>query len=195
MVSERTAPPSSLNSANALTGLRIAAVPLFLVVLFTNGGHQPSWRWVAFGVFVAACVTDQLDGYLARRFDMVTEFGKFADPVADKALIGAALVSLSVLGDLSWWATGVIVFREVAVTALRVWAIKDGVVAASVGGKIKTLVQAVAIGLHVAPLPRAWHPLLVASMAVAVVLTIATGLDYAWRISRGKARKRRRVDE
>jgi CDP-diacylglycerol--glycerol-3-phosphate 3-phosphatidyltransferase len=180
VVSERTAPPSSLNSANALTGLRIAAVPLFLVVLFTNGGHDPHWRWVSFGVFVAACVTDQLDGYLARRFDMVTEFGKFADPVADKALIGAALVSLSLLGDLSWWATGVIVFREAAVTVLRVWAINDGVVAASVGGKIKTLAQAVAIGLHVAPLPCGWHPLLVASMAVAVV-------HWPWQIAQEEA--------
>ncbi|MGL6236480.1 MAG: CDP-diacylglycerol--glycerol-3-phosphate 3-phosphatidyltransferase [Segniliparus sp.] len=194
MVSERAAPPSSLNLANALTGLRLAAVPVFLVLLFANGGHDPLWRWAAFGVFVAACVTDQLDGYLARRLDMVTELGKFADPVADKALIGSALVGLSLLGELSWWATGVIIFREAGVTALRVWALKDGVVAASIGGKIKTLLQAVAIGALIAPLPQTLHPFLIALVWVAVAATIGTGLDYAWRIGRGTSRKRHGAD-
>lgn len=194
MVSERAAPPSSLNLANALTALRLAAVPVFLVALFANGGHGPFWRWAAFGVFASACVTDQLDGYLARRFDMVTELGKFADPVADKALIGSALVGLSLLGELSWWATGVIIFREVGVTALRVWALKDGVVAASIGGKVKTLLQAVAIGALIAPLPRECRPFLISLVWVAVAVTIGTGLDYAWRIGRGAERKRRGAD-
>ncbi|WP_244431668.1 CDP-diacylglycerol--glycerol-3-phosphate 3-phosphatidyltransferase [Segniliparus rugosus] len=189
MVSERAAPPSSLNLANALTGLRLAAVPVFLVALFAGDGHDPFWRWAAFGVFVAACVTDQLDGYLARRFDMVTELGKFADPVADKALIGSALVGLSLLAELSWWATGVIILREAGVTALRVWALSDGVVAASIGGKIKTMLQAVAIGLLIAPLPQTWRPFLMALVVAAVVVTVGTGLDYAWRIGRGKLSK------
>ena len=143
---------SDWNIANALTLLRILLVPVFAVVLFTDGGHHSGWRIAAWGVFAVASITDRIDGELARRRHLVTELGKLADPIADKALIGMALVGLSVLHELAWWVTVVVLARELAVTGLRFWVIRHGVIAASRGGKVKTLLQAVAIGLYVLPL-------------------------------------------
>lgn len=176
---------SVVNVANMLTGLRIVLVPVFLAALFVGDGHETFWRVVAFIVFTAAVITDRLDGEIARSYGMVTEFGKLADPIADKALIGAALIGLSMLGDLPWWVTVVILLREVAVTILRLVVIRRGVIPASRGGKLKTLVQAVAIGLFVLPLTGAWLAGAWVLMIAAVVLTVLTGLDYLLSAVRG----------
>ncbi|MGE2727881.1 CDP-diacylglycerol--glycerol-3-phosphate 3-phosphatidyltransferase [Mycolicibacterium vaccae] len=178
------------NLANALTGVRFILVPVFLAALFVGDGHETFWRITAFAVFVVAVITDHLDGALARSYGMVTEFGTLADPLADKALIGAALIGLSILGDLPWWVTVVILVRELGVTALRFAVLRWGVIPASRGGKLKTLVQGVAIGLFILPLSGAWLTAAWVIMLVAVVLTVLTGVDYfvsAWRDARGRS--------
>jgi CDP-diacylglycerol--glycerol-3-phosphate 3-phosphatidyltransferase len=169
---------SVANVANVLTGVRMALVPVFLLALFAGDGHETRWRVIAFVIFAAAVITDRVDGALARSFDLVTEFGKLADPIADKALIGAALIGLSLLGDLPWWVTIVILVREIGVTILRFAVLRRGVIPASRGGKLKTLVQALAIGLFVLPLSGAWLTGAWVLMWAAVVLTVVTGLDY-----------------
>jgi CDP-diacylglycerol--glycerol-3-phosphate 3-phosphatidyltransferase len=177
------------NLANMLTGVRMALVPVFLVLLFAGDGHETPWRIAAFVVFAVAVITDRFDGALARSYGMVTEFGKLADPIADKALIGAALIGLSMLGDLPWWVTVVIMVREIGVTALRFAVLRHGVIPATRGGKLKTLVQAVAIGLFVLPLSGPWLAAAWVVMWAAVVLTLITGVDYvvsAIRDSRGR---------
>ena len=176
---------SVVNVANLLTGLRVVLVPVFLAALFVGDGHETFWRLVAFAVFTVAVITDRIDGEIARAYGMVTEFGKLADPIADKALIGAALIGLSLLGDLPWWVTVVILVREIAVTLLRFAVIRRGVIPASRGGKVKTLVQAVAIGLFVLPLSGAWLTGAWVLMVAAVVLTVLTGLDYVLSAVRG----------
>lgn len=167
-----------VNIPNMLTGFRMVLVPVFLFALFADGGQEPRWRVIAFIIFTVAVMTDQLDGALARSYGLVTEFGKLADPIADKALIGAALIGLSLLGDLAWWVTIIVLIREVAVTVLRFAVLRRGVIPASRGGKLKTLVQGVAIGLYVLPLDGWWADVAGLVMALAVVLTIITGLDY-----------------
>ena len=180
-----------LNVANALTVARLLLVPVFVAALFADGGDSVWWRIVATLVFAVASITDRLDGDLARRLGLVTDFGKIADPIADKALIGSALVGLSLLGELPWWVTVVILVREVGVTLLRFWVIRHGVIPASRGGKTKTFVQAMAIGLYLLPLPDALDPLRWAVMGLALVLTVATGVDYVVRAVRLRARARR----
>lgn len=166
------------NLANVLTLVRLLLVPIFLLALFTADGHQNAGRVVAFVIFAVACLTDRFDGLLARNYGMATEFGAFVDPIADKALIGSALIGLSMLGDLPWWVTVVIMTREVVVTLLRLAVIRRGVIPASWGGKLKTVVQAVAIGLFVLPLSGALHVVAAVVMGAAIVLTIITGIDY-----------------
>lgn len=173
------------NVANVLTVLRIVLVPVFLFALFVGDGHETYWRVVAFIVFAAAVITDRVDGAVARSYDMVTEFGKLADPIADKALIGAALVGLSLLGDLPWWVTAVILVREIGVTILRFAVIRGGVIPASRGGKLKTMVQSVAIGLFVLPLDGHWLTAAWVLMWAAIVLTVVTGADYVVSAVRG----------
>jgi CDP-diacylglycerol---glycerol-3-phosphate 3-phosphatidyltransferase len=184
--------PPLLNIANVLTGVRLLLVPVFLAALFTEGGASSDWRLVAFGVFVVAAVTDRFDGELARRRGLVTAFGTIADPIADKALMGAALVGLSILGVVPWWATIVIMGREIGVTMLRLWVLRRGVIPASRGGKIKTVLQTFAIGLFLLPLSQpitggpqgvAWW-LCWTVLAAAIVLTVVTGLDYVLRALR-----------
>jgi CDP-diacylglycerol--glycerol-3-phosphate 3-phosphatidyltransferase len=177
------------NVANVLTGVRMVLVPVFLVLLFFGDGHETFWRIAAFVVFSIAVITDRFDGALARSYGMVTEFGTLADPIADKALIGAALIGLSMLGDLPWWITVVILVREVGITVLRFAVLRHGVIPASRGGKLKTLVQAVAIGLFILPLSGAWLSAAWVILWVAMVLTVITGVDYvvsAIRDSRGR---------
>ncbi|GAB3126137.1 CDP-diacylglycerol--glycerol-3-phosphate 3-phosphatidyltransferase [Tsukamurella serpentis] len=178
---------SNFNVANALTVVRIVLVPVFLFALFAAGGHDTGWRWIAFAVFAIAMITDRIDGQIARRYGLVTEFGKLMDPIADKALTGAALIGLSVLGELSWWVTAVVLFRELGITAFRFVVIRDGVIPASRGGKIKTLLQTLAIGLYLMPLPG-WMDLPSAIvMGAAVIVTVWTGIDYLygwWRARR-----------
>jgi CDP-diacylglycerol--glycerol-3-phosphate 3-phosphatidyltransferase len=176
-----------LNVANVLTVSRLVLVPVFLLTLFAGGGQATGWRIVATAVFTVASITDNLDGRLARKLGLVTDFGKIADPIADKALIGAALVGLSLLGELPWWVTVVIATREVGVTLLRFWVIRYGVIPASQGGKWKTLTQIVAIGLFLLPLPPAADVVSWLVMGVALVLTVVTGLDYVFRAFRLRA--------
>jgi CDP-diacylglycerol---glycerol-3-phosphate 3-phosphatidyltransferase len=166
------------NLANVLTLSRLVLVPIFLLALFAGGGHESAGRIVAFVIFAVACITDRLDGLLARNYGMATEFGAFVDPIADKMLIGSALVGLSMLGDLPWWVTILILAREVGVTVLRLAVIRRGVIPASWGGKLKTVVQALAIGLFVLPLSGPFLVVASVVMAAAIVLTIGTGIDY-----------------
>ncbi len=188
-VSETPATPatpqaSAWNVANALTILRLVLVPVFLVLLFHDDGHDDAWRVLAFLAFAVASVTDRIDGEIARKRGLVTDFGKIADPIADKALIGAALIGLSLLGDLPWWVTVVVLVREIGVTLLRFFVIRHGVMAASRGGKVKTLLQAVGIGLLILPLGGVLHAVALLVMYVAVVVTVVTGIDYVQRALR-----------
>ncbi|NIZ92939.1 CDP-diacylglycerol--glycerol-3-phosphate 3-phosphatidyltransferase [Kineococcus rubinsiae] len=179
-----------LHLPNALTVLRIVAVPLFVYFLAHEGGTSTGWRLAAFATFLAAIITDRYDGQLARRWDRVTDFGKIADPIADKALIGAGLVVLSLQDDLTWWATVLILAREVLVTVARFLVIRRGVIPAGKGGKVKTVVQSVALGLYVLPLGGPLHVVAQVVMVVAVVLTLVTAREYlvvAWRLARGRA--------
>ena len=177
-------PPTTarlVNVPNALTVLRLVVVPVFAVLLLSNSGLDADRRYWAALVFALAIVTDRYDGLIARRTGQVTEFGKLADPIADKALTGMALIGLSVLGVLPWWVTVVILVREVGVTVLRFWVIRHGVIAASRGGKFKTVAQAVAIGLYILPLTGVAASIRWWVMGLALVLTIVTGIDYVYR--------------
>lgn len=165
---------------NLLTVLRIALVPVFTVVLVV-GADRVGLRLLAVGLFVVAAATDQLDGWLARRWDQVTDVGKILDPIADKLLMGSALVVLSALGELWWWVTVVIVVREVGITVMRFFLLRYAVLPASRGGKLKTVLQSAAIGLFLLPLDHL--PLVVTwaawvTMAAALVVTVVTGADY-----------------
>ncbi|MFJ3531895.1 CDP-diacylglycerol--glycerol-3-phosphate 3-phosphatidyltransferase [Streptomyces sp. NPDC090132] len=166
------------NIANLLTMARLVLVPGFVMLLLHNGGYDPAWRSFAWAAFAIAMITDLFDGHLARTYNLVTDFGKIADPIADKAIMGAALICLSYLGDLPWWVTGVILFRELGITVLRFWVIRHGVIPASRGGKMKTLSQGIAVGMYVLALTGPLATLRFWVMAVAVVLTVVTGLDY-----------------
>lgn len=166
------------NLANTLTLLRLVLVPIFLLALFAGDGHQNGFRVVAFVIFAAACITDRLDGLLARNYGMATEFGAFVDPIADKTLVGSALIGLSMLGELPWWVTVLILAREFGVTVLRLAVIRRGVIPASWGGKLKTVVQVLAIGLFVLPLAGPFRVAAAVVMGAAIVLTVITGIDY-----------------
>ncbi|GAA3964690.1 CDP-diacylglycerol--glycerol-3-phosphate 3-phosphatidyltransferase [Thermobifida alba] len=172
-----TGPVPVLNIANILTISRIVMVPVFAVLMLQDGLW---WRLAAFTVFVVAAITDRVDGELARRHNLVTDFGKIADPIADKALTGAALLLLSWTGELWWWVTAVILIREWGITALRFAVIRHGVIPASPGGKLKTVLQIVAISAYLFPLPDQWYLQLPAHavMAAAVAVTLWTGADY-----------------
>ncbi len=174
-------PPSPWNSANLVTMARIALVPFFAWALLVEDGTDARWRWVAVGVFVLAAGTDKVDGYLARRYGLITDLGKLLDPIADKLLIGTALVGLSLVGELWWWVTALVLARELGITAMRFFLLRYVVLPASRGGKLKTLLQSVALGLMLTPLwllpePITW--LAYAAMAAAVVVTLVTGADY-----------------
>jgi len=179
---EKPAPVGLVNIANMLTVARICLVPVFVVCLAQGG---TGWRLAALAAFGGASLTDFLDGQLARKRGLVTDFGKIADPIADKALTGAALITLSVIGELPAWVTALILAREIGITALRFAVIKRGVIAASQGGKLKTLLQIIAICLYVLP-PSFGLPDLVREvvMGAALVVTLVTGVDYVIRAVR-----------
>ncbi|MEV8541693.1 CDP-diacylglycerol--glycerol-3-phosphate 3-phosphatidyltransferase [Streptomyces sp. NPDC051572] len=166
------------NIANFLTMLRLLLVPGFVALMLADGGYDPAMRSFAWAAFAIAMITDLFDGHLARTYDLVTDFGKIADPIADKAIMGAALICLSSLGDLPWWVTVVILGRELGITLLRFLVIRYGVIPASRGGKLKTLTQGVAVGMYVLALTGWLATLRFWVMAAAVVLTVLTGLDY-----------------
>ncbi len=184
-------PVPTLNLANLLTLSRLVLVPLFVIALFTGDGADTTWRAIATGLFAIASATDQLDGWVARKYGLITDFGKIADPIADKALTGAALVGLSALGELGWWVTVVIAVREIGVTLLRFWVIRHGVIPASRGGKAKTMAQIAAIVAYLLPLPVGADPVRWALMGLALVLTVVTGVDYLVRALKLRAAGRR----
>ncbi|MFC6285752.1 CDP-diacylglycerol--glycerol-3-phosphate 3-phosphatidyltransferase [Nocardioides sp. GCM10027113] len=145
---------SNLNLPNALTTLRIVMVPFFAWALLQDGGDSITWRLVAFGIFVAAMITDKIDGDIARARNLVTNFGKIADPIADKAITGMAFIGLSLVGDVWWWVTILVLLREWSVTLLRLSILQHVVLAASQSGKIKTTLQGVALSVLLLPLPH-----------------------------------------
>jgi CDP-diacylglycerol---glycerol-3-phosphate 3-phosphatidyltransferase len=173
-----------MNIANVLTMLRIVIVPLFLAALFAGGGHATGWRIAAAALFGVAAVTDRIDGQVARKYGLVTEFGKLADPIADKALIGSALIGLSILGDLAWWITIVICAREIGITLLRLAVVRCGVIPAGRGGKLKTLVQSLAIAVALLLLEGGFATAGLLLVYAAVALTVVTGLDYVAQAAR-----------
>ncbi len=180
------AKPSNVNLPNALTVLRIVLVPVFLVVLFLHPDDL-GWRIGAAAAFTVAIITDLLDGKIARKYNLVTDFGKLWDPVADKALTGAAFISLGILGEL-WWSLIIIVLvREWGITYVRAAIAKYGIMAANRGGKLKTVTQSVAliiflVGLQFLP---GWIGVIAwIIMWAAVILTVVTGLDYLREASR-----------
>jgi len=187
-VTETRPKQNNWNLPNALTTLRILMVPFFGWALLVDGGDSIVWRTVAWVLFVAAMITDKVDGDIARSRNLITDFGKIADPIADKALTGMAFVGLSIIGELWWWVTIVVLVREWGITLLRVWVIRYGVMAAGSGGKLKTVLQTVALGAFILPLKLlegGWATVglvlwwvAAAVMAAAVALTVVTGVDY-----------------
>jgi CDP-diacylglycerol--glycerol-3-phosphate 3-phosphatidyltransferase len=185
---------SNWNVPNVITVVRILLAPLFVWMLLADAGDDGWLRWAAAVLFVLAIATDGVDGAIARRNNLVTELGKLLDPIADKVLTGGALIALSILGELPWWVTIVILVREVGITVYRFVVIRQGVIAASRGGKLKTIVQSVAISLALFPLWTLfgdwvyWVNGIV--MTIAVILTVVTGLDYLWQAWKGRRARR-----
>ncbi|MGO4256353.1 CDP-diacylglycerol--glycerol-3-phosphate 3-phosphatidyltransferase [Marmoricola sp. RAF53] len=187
---------SNWNVPNALTTLRIVLVPFFGYALLVDGGENNTWRWIAYGIFVVAMITDKIDGDLARKHNLITNFGKIADPIADKAITGMAFIGLSIIGELWWWITIVVLVREWSVTFARLSIAKQVVMPAKQSGKVKTMAQALALGGFVAPfkhLDGFWEVpglvvwwLAAVLMAVALVLTITSGVEFARDVARAK---------
>lgn len=180
----RQVPPSPWNLPNLLTVIRILLVPIFFWLLVRENGVDDSLRIQAFAIFAIASLTDKADGSIARRRGLVTDFGKMLDPIADKALMGAAFIGLSLLELLPWWITIVVLGREALITLMRFVLVRRAVIPASKGGKLKTFLQAIALGLLILPWEWTRIPGLVI-MGAAVIVTVVTGVDYllrGWRI-------------
>lgn len=191
VVSPGDTPASMGNIANIITVARILMAPLFVWLMFLDGGELGVWRWVAAFLFIVAIATDSVDGFLARSRNLVTDFGKLVDPIADKILVGAALVSLSLLGELWWWVTIVILVREFGITIFRFLMLRDHVIPAAFLGKLKTVVQSVAVSLALLPLWTVLGDWVLwinwTLMGAALVLTVVSGVQYlwdAWRVTR-----------
>ena len=184
-------PASSANIANIITVIRIFMAPAFVWLLLADAGEMGALRMLAAALFIVAILTDSVDGILARRQNLITDLGKILDPIADKVLVGGALVGLSILGEVPWWVTVVILVREIGITVFRFAIIRTRVVAASKGGKLKTILQAVTLSMFLLPLvPLLGEWILVITgilMAATVIVTVATGIDYlvkAWQSAR-----------
>ncbi|WP_296192078.1 CDP-diacylglycerol--glycerol-3-phosphate 3-phosphatidyltransferase [uncultured Microbacterium sp.] len=182
---------------NAITIARIVCAPVFLWLLLADDGRDGALRWVAAVLFIVAIATDGIDGHLARKYNLVSDLGKLLDPIADKALTGLAFIGLSILGELPWWVTIIVLVREVGITIYRFMVVSDHVLAAAWMGKLKTVAQAVALSLALLPLAAyvgewvIWANIV--TMWIAVILTIASGLDYVVSEVRG-ARSKRAAD-
>ena len=173
-----------LNLPNALTIFRILALPFCAYALFKNGGDDDSWRIIAFTLFFIVGLSDILDGKIARSRNQITEFGKLLDPIADKAMLATASIGASLLGMLSWWVTAIFLIREIAVTILRFAVIKNGVIPASKGAKLKTFFQNFGVGFYILPLPSYLNIPRDIFMAIAIYLTITTGVTYFRKVLR-----------
>lgn len=171
---------------NFITIARLLIVPVGAYTLFKNGGNDPTWQYISWFVFFLLGLSDIADGNLARSRNTVTEFGKFLDPVADKVMIGTAMISLSILHRLPWWITIVILVREVGITLFRLSIIKRGVIAANKGGKIKSTFQNFGVGFYVLPLSEKLYWFRDGFMVIAVILTIATGFYYIQSAFKGQ---------
>ncbi|WP_104127243.1 CDP-diacylglycerol--glycerol-3-phosphate 3-phosphatidyltransferase [Cryobacterium sp. Y57] len=186
---ESVSRPSNWNVPNLITVVRILLAPLFIWMLLADNGAHDALRWAAAVLFIIAIATDGIDGMIARRHNLVTDLGKILDPIADKILTGGALVCLSILSELPWWVTIVILLREIGITVFRFVMLRNRVIPASRGGKLKTIAQSVAISLALLPfwlvLGEWVHWINTATMTIALVLTVVSGLDYlvsAWRL-------------
>lgn len=181
--------PSNWNVPNALTTLRIVITPFFGIALLHDGGEDNGWRWIAYALFAVAMITDKIDGDLARKHNLITNFGKIADPIADKAITGMAFIGLSIIYPVLWWVTVPVLLREWGVTLARLSIAKQVVMPASQSGKVKTMAQALALGGLVAPfhyLSGGWDVpgdvvwwTAVVLLVVAVVLTMTSGYEFA----------------
>ena len=193
-MTEQAATAGNWNLPNVLTGLRILLVPVFGYALLHDGGDSVAWRCAVTAVFAVAMVTDKIDGDIARARGLVTNFGKIADPIADKAMTGMAFVGLSIVGDIWWWVTVLVLVREWSVTLLRLSILRRVVVAAAQSGKVKTTLQAVALtglslplrevdgGLH--DIGEVLFYVNQATLAVAVAMTLWSGYEFfrdVWR--------------
>lgn len=177
----------ALNLPNIITIARILLVPAFVAILFSGdsqASHNAPYRWIATALFILAISTDGLDGSIARKRGLVTNLGKLLDPIADKALIGGALIALSMIGDIGWWATAAILVRELGITVFRLVVVRKRVIAASAGGKVKTILQAITVGLVLSPFDSLlgdWVNTVELAMTVlTVAITVLTGLQYVW---------------
>jgi CDP-diacylglycerol--glycerol-3-phosphate 3-phosphatidyltransferase len=187
---------SNFNLPNALTTLRIVAVPFYGWALLADGGDSVLWRSVAYAIFALAMITDKIDGDIARARNLVTDFGKIADPIADKAMTGMAFVGLSIVGDIWWWVTVVVLLREWSVTLLRLSVLKHVVIAAASSGKLKTLLQVLALGGLTLPLRQVGGSLdtlgevlfygFQAVLAAAVVMTLWSGYEFFRDVHRSR---------
>ena len=179
---------------NAITIARILCAPVFLWLLLADAGDDGALRWWAAALFIVAIATDGIDGYIARRYEIVTDLGKLLDPIADKVLTGFAFIGLSILAELPWWITIVVLVREVGITVHRLVVASDHVVAAAWMGKLKTVAQAVALSLALLPLATIVGDWIVwvniVTMWIAVILTVASGIDYVVTELRGARRSR-----
>ncbi|WP_187264976.1 CDP-diacylglycerol--glycerol-3-phosphate 3-phosphatidyltransferase [Homoserinibacter sp. GY 40078] len=191
VVSAGETPASMGNIANIITVVRILLAPVFVWLMILDGGELGVWRWVAAVLFILSITTDSVDGFVARSRNLVTDFGKLVDPIADKILVGAALVALAVLGELWPWVAIVILVREFGITIFRFLMLRDHVIPAGFLGKVKTVVQAVAVSFALVPLWTLlgdWvHVVNAVLMGAALVLTVVSGVEYlwsAWRVSR-----------
>jgi CDP-diacylglycerol--glycerol-3-phosphate 3-phosphatidyltransferase len=193
-MTEQAASAGNWNLPNVLTGLRILLVPVYGYALLHDGGESVGWRVAATAVFVVAMVTDKVDGDIARSRGLVTNFGKLADPIADKAMTGMAFVGLSIVGDVWWWVTIVVLLREWSVTLLRLSILRRVVVAAAQSGKVKTTLQVVALtglSLPLRQVDGSLHDVGIvlfyasqATLAVAVGMTLWSGYEFfrdVWR--------------
>jgi CDP-diacylglycerol---glycerol-3-phosphate 3-phosphatidyltransferase len=173
---------SNANIANIITAIRILVAPVFLWMVFIDGGEDGVWRWVAALLFIAAIATDGIDGALARQRNLVTTSGILLDPIADKVLIGGALVALALVSDLPWWVVVVIMTREIGITLLRFFVLANRVIPASRGGKLKTILQAITVSSWLVPtwvLLGDWVGVLNwVLMGLVIVITLVTGVDY-----------------
>lgn len=176
---------------NILTALRLIAVPIMVMLYAADEGREGQLRWLALAVFVVAAGTDLLDGYLARRWEVVTAFGKIADPIADKVLVLGAFAMLANGGEIPWWPVVLLAVREVGVTLGRLAVVTGSVIAASRGGKLKTVMQNASIFAFLLPLMPAWVDTMAFWLLLgAVAVALATGVDYGIKIARAAALRR-----
>jgi CDP-diacylglycerol--glycerol-3-phosphate 3-phosphatidyltransferase len=189
---ERSA-KSIFNLPNIITMARILFVPLFIWTLVEFNNPESPLRWISVLTFIIIMSSDGVDGAIARKRGLITNLGKLLDPIADKALLGGALVTLSVLGEVSWWVTAIIMLRELGITAYRFVVIRKEVVAASSGGKLKTIFQGIMVGFVVSPLTAwfgDWYLIFESALVfVATLLTVTTGVQYMYAAARARRNK------